>query len=771
MQEESAVAETALIASLGQRISDLRKQLIDRGQLRSEAFLQQCRDRFRERFGPDRLAQLDGLALLETMHLHGGTESLVYWLEFKNDDEMPAVFGSISGGSALKFGLYFSAEQDSWITGSPQNKKPISVDEAIEIARTHRDHLIAGVDELEKFPSEASDSDYSQLERSLEERATSVADTAWGHKYFSLLFPEKLDDYHATSFQRYMLIKCLQLPPKGDGRYVCAGRFQAMARELGMPMNHLSATLNEAFGQPYAYWLLNMTEEEWTALSPLGFVGMGWPLIPDLGSISYDQKSKNAVHALFAQHYPEEGKGGSLANQLFYFAARIQERDRVIVHAKNRVFGIARVTGPYEFDPSSSSPHRRPVDWLSLEDWSLPASEGKLSGFSVTKNRPLQLEVEQRTLSGVPVAPPPAKTTALSLTVPRPSPVLDGLAGRIQKVLERKGQVILYGPPGTGKTYWAERVAKDLASLSAFGARYTELPAEQQGVVFGKRDSTVRLCTFHPAYGYEDFLEGYRPVNQGGELTFELRPGIFKSMCSDASANPSHAYYLLVDEINRGDIPRIFGELLTVLELSKRGMPVTLPLSGDLLSVPRNLHVLGTMNTADRSIALLDTALRRRFGFVELMPDVQVLGATALSGVPLGPWLSALNGRIREHLGRDGRNLQIGHSYLMRGDRPLQSFAEFRRALRDDLLPLIEEYCYDDWEALESILGSGLVNAATLSFAEELFEEGREADLIQAVLAPSPAISTSATAAAAEAELEEVEVDAEAVDGADEPAS
>ena len=158
-----------------------------------------------------------------------------------------------------------------------------------------------------------------------------------------------------------------------------------------------------------------------------------------------------------------------------------------------------------------------------------------------------------------------------------------------------------------------------------------------------------------------------------------------KSSATTLAATPSQKFFLLVDEINRGDIPRIFGELLTLLEKDKRGLQVTLPLSGDNFAVPANVHVLGTMNTADRSIALLDTALRRRFGFVELMPDIAVLGTTSAGGsIPLGPWLAALNDRLREHLGRDARNLQIGHAYLLDGGRPVTDFTHFVRVLAEE---------------------------------------------------------------------------------------
>ena len=271
---------------------------------------------------------------------------------------------------------------------------------------------------------------------------------------------------------------------------------------------------------------------------------------------------------------------------------------------------------------------------------------------------------------------------------------LDSIPTRIEAVLERKGQVILYGPPGTGKTYWAEIAAFELAARSAFGKAFDALTAEERTVVSGDNTNAglARWCCFHPAYGYEDFLEGYRPHAQEGQMLFELRNGIFKTLCEDAGANPHRNFYLIVDEINRGDIPRIFGELLTILESNKRGKTVVLPLSKTPFAVPKNVYVIGTMNTADRSIALLDAALRRRFGFIELMPDSSTLGQTFIEGIPLADWLDALNARICEHIGRDAHNLQIGHSYFLENGHPIRDFAHLRRVLREDIVPLLEEY-------------------------------------------------------------------------------
>lgn len=222
---------------------------------------------------------------------------------------------------------------------------------------------------------------------------------------------------------------------------------------------------------------------------------------------------------------------------------------------------------------------------------------------------------------------------------------------------------------------------------------------------------------------------------------------------------------MIVDEINRGDIPRIFGELLTTLEKDKRGKRIVLPVSQEIFSVPRNVFIVGTMNTADRSISLLDAALRRRFGFVELMPDASVLKDTLVAKIPLKAWLDALNAGIREHVGRDARNLQIGHSYLMHGGAPLKDIATLKRAIRDDIIPLLEEYCYEDYSTLGKILGAQIVDLKSERIRHELFDDGQDDALVQALLAPFADISTSSEAIHSEESQASVDED----DEGDEP--
>jgi len=347
------------------------------------------------------------------------------------------------------------------------------------------------------------------------------------------------------------------------------------------------------------------------------------------------------------------------------------EGDLVVASDGMKVLGVGRVIGPYGFEPQAEAPHRRPVEWLWLGEYTMPLQEGLQTTVYELKIPENLIEIEKRLIED-------GLLPSIVDQTRRPKPSLSGISGRIQAIFERKGQVILYGPPGTGKTYWAWHTALTLASYDCFATNYDQLTEEQRKTINGDK---VRMCTFHPAYGYEDFWEGYRPQVINGALAFDLQDGIFKKLCEDARRQPEHSFYLIIDEINRGDIPRIFGELLTVLEKDKRGRAILLPLSRRSFTVPVNVFLIGTMNTADRSIALLDKALRRRFGFVELMPDSSVLEGAVISGIPLGAWLDALNQRLCDHIGRDARNLQIGHAYLLDQGRPVASFSRFVRIL------------------------------------------------------------------------------------------
>jgi hypothetical protein len=235
------------------------------------------------------------------------------------------------------------------------------------------------------------------------------------------------------------------------------------------------------------------------------------------------------------------------------------------------------------------------------------------------------------------------------------------------------------------------------------------------------RRNYAEFITFHQSFAYEEFVEGIRPqVDQNGEINYGVVAGVFRRLCQRAQSDPHKVYLLIIDEINRANIAKVFGELITLIEDDKRlgkanAVSVTLPYSGERFSVPENLFILGTMNTADRSIALLDLALRRRFTFIELEPDISLL--KSVSGVDLSKLLRRLNERIAALLDRDH---QIGHSYLY----GVQDIETLRFVWYNRIVPLLGEYFYNDAERLRTVLGPAFVTV--IQPAAGLFDAGFE---------------------------------------------
>ena len=225
------------------------------------------------------------------------------------------------------------------------------------------------------------------------------------------------------------------------------------------------------------------------------------------------------------------------------------------------------------------------------------------------------------------------------------------------------------------------------------------------------KDYYYQFVTFHQSYGYEDFIEGIRAETVDGSIRYEVKKGIFRTFCEraeeDLENGTENNFLFVIDEINRGNISKIFGELITLIEPEKRigaaeEIRVTLPYSGDQFGIPMNVYVLGTMNTADRSIAMMDTALRRRFDFVEMMPDSGLIRkkvgeSGSIEGFNLADILDAMNERIaylydREHT--------LGHAFFMNNN----TLADVKRTFENKIIPLLQEYFYDDFRKIKAIL-------------------------------------------------------------------
>lgn len=254
------------------------------------------------------------------------------------------------------------------------------------------------------------------------------------------------------------------------------------------------------------------------------------------------------------------------------------------------------------------------------------------------------------------------------------------------------------------------------------------------------------FITFHQSYGYEEFVEGLRPVLTSGadesDVQYEIRSGVFKDLCRRARLAPDQRFAMVIDEINRGNISKIFGELITLIEADKReggahAVTVTLPYSGEPFGVPANVDIIGTMNTADRSLALLDTALRRRFEFVPILPDAGDEAGAPLAGlriflddevINIPKMLAAINRRIEALYDRDHC---IGHAYFTGLKQIADGQAQFdalKEVFRNRIIPLLEEYFFEDWQKICLVLADNQKPTSAQFIAESADHED---DLIE----------------------------------------
>lgn len=533
-------------------------------------------------------------------------------------------------------------------------------------------------------------------------------------KSLHVYFPAKVLPVYSTTHLRHFL-RSLDRPPEevGASSVVALNRFllaalrgnpaledwntEELQRLLYIWRNPRRArrALKIAPGEKAKFWDDCLRE---------GYICVGWGEVGDLSQF----ESKEAFRARFEEAFLDD-YNGHLAqarrkgNELWALA-ELEPGDLVIANRGIRqVLAVGEVVEPgYRWaDERSEYRHTVAVRWDTSYEQSV---------------------TPQKSWATVTVAKVSETLLKEIVRGKGPEPMVVGAVyGRIAAALERKGQLILYGPPGTGKTYQARRFAVWWLLNQTGRGGAEEVLGDSDRLREGERELShadssttasvgpLTRVTFHPSYTYEDFIEGFRPDGSGtGGLSLALEDGLFKRVCRAAHANPGRPYLLLIDEINRGNVAKIMGELLTLLERDKRGLSLTLPQSKETFSVPPNVYLLGTMNTADRSIKLLDAALRRRFAFIECMPDSELLHGAAVGELALDDFLDGLNQRIARF---EGREKQVGHSYRLVDGQAVDEVEEFAARFREEILPLLQEYCYDDYAMLAKFIGTELVDA------------------------------------------------------------
>lgn len=437
------------------------------------------------------------------------------------------------------------------------------------------------------------------------------------------------------------------------------------------------------------YWLYAPGEQasKWEEFTDAGIMAIGWE---ELGDFS-EYESQEDVRLELVSNRPATNNTNS-AKAVWDFQHEIAVGD--IIYAKqgmHKIIGRGKVTSAASYDPTRESYNNvRSADWDYIGVWDHPG-QASIKTLTDITSKIDYVEQLEALVTGAPEIDEVVEPTALpkydrkdflnEVFIPEPR------YQRLQSLLKRKKNVILAGPPGVGKTFAAKRLAYS---------------------IMGEMDrSRVRMVQFHQSYSYEDFLMGFRPNESGG---FELHEGPFYRFCQEAlKDDQSRPYFFIIDEINRGNISKIFGELLMLIEADKRGQELRLLYKNETFTVPPNLHIIGMMNTADRSLAVLDYALRRRFGFFEMNPGFDSAGFQSVQSNinstkfdALVAVLTDLNATITEDPGL-GAGFTVGHSYLsppsesLKQGTALEEIDEWLNSVvEDELVPLLEEYWFDE---------------------------------------------------------------------------
>lgn len=493
-----------------------------------------------------------------------------------------------------------------------------------------------------------------------------------------------------------------------DGKFVPYKEYEGIMKRLDEKMNykHLVETEYAEFShdaylhsleggdkqetpksKTKVYWICSPGENasEWERCLKDGIICLGWDELGDLKQYSTRESMRTAIK----KHYPTGGSASNSSLAVWQFYKEMKPGD--IIFAKrglSKIIGRGVVESDYMFDASATHyKHIRKVNWTNVGKWEAIGQNVMKTLTNITRytdyveklNNLIDSDIakHENPIDDKPLTKKELKETYTTKTFLEEVFVTENDFFKLRNLLLRKKNLILQGAPGVGKTFAAKRLA--------------------YAIMEEKDDSRVMQVQFHQNYSYEDFVMGYKPNEEGG---FELKNGTFYKFCKRASADIEHKYFFIIDEINRGNLSKIFGELLMLIENDYRDKPIQLAYRDELFAVPSNLYIIGMMNTADRSLAMIDYALRRRFSFFEMKPgfenptfkkEIQEKKDSCLDHLVNA--IISLN-KVIEDDDSLGSGFCIGHSYLCNlGDNyDLESIVEY------DILPMLREYWFDNDE-------------------------------------------------------------------------